>query len=159
MRPRLGVPAAVWRASGALVALPLLLSACGHDATAPHAAPATAGDCNDLGSHRDDGFVLAGTDWSTENRAYAESAVVYACVDPGMGGTVRLQPSGPGITVRPRSRRTASAEVGVLAFRVRTRPGATGALTMSQESDGGTTGAQGPTVVTDADGWHFASTD
>ena len=142
------------------------LAGCGHDpstssstARAPHPAPTAAGDCNDLGTQRGDGFVLAGTDWSNDVHAYDRPAVVYVCVQPGTGGRVGLETSGQGITITPRSRATSSSETGVLAFRVRVRQGATGTLTMHQESPGATSGGPGPTVVAETDGWHFASAE
>lgn len=150
------------RAAGGPVLAAVLLAGCGHDssssaARSPDGAPTAAADCNDLGTSRGDGFVLAGTDWSTEQHAYGESAVVYACVQPGTGGRVRLQASGAGITVTPGSRATASSSSGVLPFHVRVSRGASGALTMHQESSGATTGGPGPTVVTETDGWHLSS--
>ena len=142
------------------------LAGCGNDSSssssttrAPHTAPTAAGDCNDLGTQRRDGFVLAGTDWSSDVHAYDEPAVVYVCVQPGTGGRVRLETSGQGITITPGSRATSSSKTGVLAFRVRVRQGATGALTMRQESPGAASGGPGPTVVTETDGWHFASAE
>jgi hypothetical protein len=144
--------------AGALVAV-LLLSGCGHASSETSGRPTAPGQCRDLGTHRRDGFVLAGTDWSAEQHTYAESAVVYACVQPGTGGRVHLEASGQGITITPRSRATDSSDNGVLAFRVRVSRGATGGLTMHQESPGAATGGPGPTVVAGADGWHFSSTE
>ena len=140
------------------------LAGCGHDpspssstARTPHPAPTAAGDCNDLGTQRADGFVVAGADWSNDLHAYDEPAVVYVCVQPGTGGRVSLETSGRGITITPHSRATSSSETGVLAFRVRVRQGATGTLTMRQQSPGATSGGPGPTVLTETDGWHFAT--
>lgn len=151
----------------AAVAVPLVaLAGCGNDSSAsssttraPHPAPTAAGDCNDLGAQREDGFVLARTDWQNDLHAYDEPAVVYVCVQPGAGGRVSLETSGQGITITPRSRATSSSETGVLAFRVRVRKDATGTLSMRQESPGAMTGGPGPTVVAETDRWHFASAE
>ena len=151
--------------TGVAVAL-VALAGCGNESSstssttrAPHTAPTAAGDCNDLGAQRADGFVLAGTDWSNDVHAYDEPAVVYVCVQPGTGGRVSLETSGQGITITPRSRAASSSETGVLAFRVRVRQGATGTLSMRQESPGAMRGGPGPTVVAETDGWHFASAE
>jgi hypothetical protein len=150
----------LWVPAG-LVAV-VVLAGCGDDASSsaspdPHAVPTAAADCNDLGAHRGDGFVLAGTDWSAEPHDYGEAAVVHACVQPGIGGTVSLEVTGHGITVTPRSRAADSSASGVLAFRVRVTRGATGRLTMHQQSAGAETGGPGPEVVAGADGWHFTA--
>lgn len=143
------------------------LTGCGEDsppstgsmstAPTPHAAPTAAADCNDLGAQRADGYVLAGTDWSNEMHTYAEPAVVYVCVAPGTSGRVSLETSGQGITVSPRSRPASSSKTGVLPFRVRVARGAEGTLAMRQKSPGASGGGPGPTVVAEADGWHFTS--
>ncbi len=45
----------------------------------------------------------------------------------------------------------------MLAFRVRVRQGATGTLTMRQQSPGATSGGPGPTVLAETNRWHFAN--
>lgn len=125
----------------------------------PHPAPTDFGGCNDLAPHRDDGFVVAGSDWSGEPHAYGEEATVYACLDPGMGGVVRLVVSGQAIHVRPVRRRVGAFPSGVVPFRVRVDPGGSGSIGVRQRAAGSGTGGPGPTIAAGDDGWRFVRDD
>src|SRR4051794_7670190 len=90
---------------GALLAV-LLLAGCGHDSSSAQAGgpPMGPADCNDLGTHRGDGFVVAGSDWSGETHGYTDAATVYACTLASGEGAVRFQVTGSGINVSPARR-------------------------------------------------------
>ena len=141
-----------------LAAVGATVAGCGaRDSTAPHPTPTAAADCNDLATHDGDGFVLAGSDWSGNTHAYAETATVYACVSASTGGTVGFRVTGAGITVSPARRPVSAYPSGVVPFRVRVSPGGSGSLTMTHQGPSGGSGGPGPEVVATADGWHFAS--
>jgi hypothetical protein len=121
--------------------------------------PASPDDCSDLGTHRGDGFVLAGSDWSGETHPYDQGGTIYACTSASGEGTVRFRVTGDGIAVSPSRQALSAYPDGVVPFTVRVSSGASGSLAMQQEGHGGSSGGPGPTVVTDADGWHFASSE
>jgi hypothetical protein len=135
----------------------LLLAGCGPDSSSARASgpPTAPGDCHDLGTHRGDGFVLAGSDWSGETRGYHDAAMIYACTSASGEGTVRFRVTGDGITVSPSHRALSAYPGGVVPFTVHVSPGASGSLVMLQQGPGGSSGGPGPTVVTEADGWRF----
>jgi hypothetical protein len=141
----------------AAVAAACALTSCtsAGDERPPHPTPTAAAACNDLPEHRDDGFVLAGTDWSSQSHAYAGEATVYACVPPQPGGTVRLRAEGTGIQVSPAVAPVDPEGTGVIPFRVRVSPGTSGRLSMAWRFDGGGAGAPGPSVVSSRSTWHF----
>jgi hypothetical protein len=159
---QLGAPHPVARIAAALAAAAVALAGCGHDSSSTPSAgtPTEPTACNDLGTHRGDGFVLAGSHWTGETHAYDESATVYACVLASGEGTVRFQVSGNGIVVTPARRQMTAYPGGVVPFQVRVSPGASGRLVMLQQGPGrSSSGGPGPAVVGDSDGWHFASSD
>lgn len=125
----------------------------------PHPAPTDFADCNDLAPHRDDGFVVAGSDWSGESHAYGEEETVYACLDPGMGGVVSLVVSGQAIHVRPVRQRIRAFPNGVVPFRVEVDPGGTGSIGVRQVAAASGSGGPGPTVAAGDDGWRFVWDD
>lgn len=145
------------RAAGGLVLAAVLLAGC-HDSSSSHVTgpPTSPAECNDLGTHRGDGFVLAGSDWSDDLHDYDEPATVYACVLASNGGTVRFQVTGTGIAVTPARRQLTAYPSGIVPFEVRVSPGASGRLVMLQRGPGVSSGGPGPTVVAGTDGWHFA---
>jgi len=157
---RLGTPGTA-RGLGPGLALALSLTACSSSSStpAPHPAPTAAAACDDLGTRRGDGFVVAGSDWSGETRAYDEAATVYACASAGSGGTVRFEVTGSGITVTPPRRPLSAYPTGVVPFRVRVSPGASGRLVMLQEGPGLASGGPGPAVIAASDGWRFDRPD
>jgi hypothetical protein len=156
----LGIPRPATLIAAALVSA-AVLSACHADPTSsPRTGPpASPSDCSDLGTHRVDGFVVAGSDWTEESHAYDEPATVYACVSASTEGTVRFQVTGTGIAVTPARRQLTAHPGGVVPFQVRVSPGASGRLVMLQRGPAVSSGGPGPTVVAEADGWHFASSD
>jgi hypothetical protein len=149
------------RAAGGLVLAAALLTGCGHDSSSAHVTgpPTSPAECHDLGTHRGDGFVLAGSDWSDETHGYHDAATIYACTSASGEGTVRFRASGHGITVSPPRRTLSTYPGGVVPFTVHVSSGASGSLVMLQEGPGGSSGGPGPTVVAEADGWHFAASE
>lgn len=125
----------------------------------PHPAPTDFAGCNDLAPHRDDGFVVAGSDWSGEVHAYGEEATVYACLNPGTGGVVSLVVSGEAIHVEPARRRVDAFANGVVPFRVRVDPGGSGHISVRQHAPASGTGGPGPAVAARGDGWRFVWDD
>lgn len=126
----------------------------------PHPAPTDFASCNDLPSHRDDGYVVAGSDWSGESHAYAEEATVYACVYPPTGGVVRLVVSGRAIHVRPVQQRVGAFPNGVVPFRVTADPGGSGHIAVRQDAaGGGYSGGPGPAIVTRPYSWRLVWDD
>jgi len=145
-------------ACGALVGI-LLLTGCAPTLTAEHAAPARAGDCNDLPGVNGDPGVLAGFDWTGEKHKYGEPVNVYVCVSPEGGGTVEVSPVPTGVTVTPTRAAMSPSGSGVVPFTVVVQRGASGRLTMRQMVGPSTkphATMPGPTIVTEQDGWHFA---
>lgn len=104
-------------ACGALVGI-LLLTGCAATLTAEHAAPARAGDCNDLPGVNGDPGVLAGFDWTGEKHKYGEPVKVYVCVSPEGGGTVEVSPVPTGVTVTPTRAAVSPSGSGVVPFTV-----------------------------------------
>src|SRR4051812_16192853 len=88
----------------------------------PHPAPTDFSSCNDLSPHRGDGFVVAGSDWSSERHAYGGEATMYACVYLPTGGVVTLVVSGQAIHVQPLRQEVVAFPSGVVPFRVRVGP-------------------------------------
>ena len=74
-----------------------------------HPEPTAPEQCNDLATHRGDGFVLIGTDWSGEPHRYGDAATVYACVLPITGGEVQLIAAGTGVRVLPARQRVSGS--------------------------------------------------
>ena len=86
-----------------------LLTGCSAAAPAAHPEPTAPEQCNDLATHRGDGFVLIGTDWSGEPHQYGDAATVYACVLPITGGEVQLIAAGTGERVHPARQRVSGS--------------------------------------------------
>ena len=129
-------------------------------APSPHPAPTGFADCNDLAPRRSDGFVVVGSDWSSEPHAFGAEATMYACVYPPTGGVVRLLVSGRAIYVEPRRQRVSDFPGGVVPFRVTVDAGGGGVLTVRQDlAGGGYSGGPGPTVEAGDDGWRFTRPD
>ena len=103
--------------------------------------------------------MVSGFDWSREKHAFSDAVTIYACVDPKGGGELALEALPAGVSVDPSVRSIAPAGNGVLAFRIRVQSGATGTFHLLRHIDGETIGPQskGPTIVSDANGWHFVS--
>ena len=106
-----------------------------------------------------DGYVVAGTDWSSEEHGFTDRVVVYACVYAELGGRVRLTAEGSGIEVSPAVARVDRHGTGIIPFRVRVSPGALGRLWMSSRSGGANSDSGGPEVVVTNSGWRFAAQD
>jgi len=145
-------------ACGALVGV-LLLTGCAAPLTAEHAAPARAGDCNDMpAAHDDPGLVMAGFDWTGEKHQYGEPVTLYVCVSSQGGGSVMVTPVPSGVTVTPAKRLLEPMGSGVEPFTVVVERGAAGKLWMRElnREGRGMASMEGPVVVAEADGWHFA---
>lgn len=122
--------------------------------------PTSFARCNDLVPQRRDGFVVAGSDWSGEAHAYGDSATVYACVLPSLGGAVRLVPSGDGIGVDPVEQRLGDFPTGVVPFRVTVERGrGPASVSVRQESPASVTGGYGPAIERGKDRWRFVWDD
>ena len=121
----------------------------------PHAAPTTAGACNDLPALGGDPGMVIGTDWSGEHHPYGDPVVVYACVTATGGGRVSLVADGTGIRIRPRAVPVDPAGNGLVPFHVTVAEGASGAVRVHQWGGGASNDVEGPVVTGDGDGWHF----
>jgi hypothetical protein len=142
----------------------LILNGCGGGGSGavssqPHAAPTGAGGCNDLPQVNLDPGVVSGFDWSGEKHAFPDVVTIFACVDPKGGGELTLEALPTGVSVTPTVQPITPAGNGVLPFRIRVQSGAAGTFHLLRRIDGETIGpqSQGPTIVSDASGWHFVS--
>ncbi|EWT03912.1 hypothetical protein N864_12425 [Intrasporangium chromatireducens Q5-1] len=132
----------------------------GEIAPPPHPAPTDFAGCNGLAPHRDDGFVVAGSDWSSELHAYGGEATMYACVYPPAGGMVSLVVSGQAVHVRPQRQQVSAFPGGVIPFQVRVDPGGYGQIDVRQDTTGGGySGASGPRIDAQDPGWRFSRAD
>jgi len=109
-------------------------------------------------AHDDPGLVMAGFDWTGEKHQYGEPVTLYVCVSPKGGGSAMVTPVPSGVTVTPAKRLLEPTGSGVEPFTVVVERGAAGKLWMRQlnREGRGMASMEGPVVVAEADGWHFA---
>jgi hypothetical protein len=105
----------------------------------------------------DPGMVL-GTDWSAETHPYDQPVDLTVCVTTSDSSKLRVRSSDAGITVTPRTQPVPTAGNGLLTVQVRVVSGTPSGTVLRLEQYGGGVGGDtpGPSIVTTADGWHFA---